>query len=474
MASVNKELVKSILQSVAGKYMLYIVQFATIVLLARLFEPAELGYFAIIQILISFILLMSESGVAPAIISNRKLCKKQLEGIYFFTISFGVLFSIVVLLSSYGLSYYYDNPKYILDCKYIAISVIFMAASNVPTAILLRERRFIAIAMLNLLSELSSIFFLLIYMPIVEDVSILSQKYLVFSFVRFILFYCMSTRVLGWSLRLSLETSGVKIISGFVGYQFLFNVINFFTRNADSLIIGKYFGLTTLGFYDRAYQLMRYPLQLITFAIVPAIQPSIVKINELEEKEKIHRWLVCNLLFLGVVASFSLSANASEIVEIIFGSVWGSSKEYVEVFGLMIASQVAMSSSGGFFQAEKKVKYLFITGSLSSVLNICAVVFGVWTGNPTNVAWALLISFSINFFHTYYFLYKYCFSIRVSKFFWTIAPLLISYFLCFIIREYIELISVGNVYANIISRTVFVFVLVLPFYWCTIRKWKLE
>lgn len=76
-----------------------------------------------------------------------------------------------------------------------------------------------------------------------------------------------------------------------------FSFINFFTRNLDSILIGKYFGMQSLGLYDRAYQLMRYPLQLVTFALVPAIQPNVVELESRSEVVKVHNWLIEILSF---------------------------------------------------------------------------------------------------------------------------------------------------------------------------------
>lgn len=56
-------------------------------------------------------------------------------------------------------------------------------------------------------------------------------------------------------------------------YQFLFSIVNYFTRNLDKLLIGKYMGLTPLGYYEKSYRLMMLPLQNITYIITPVMHP---------------------------------------------------------------------------------------------------------------------------------------------------------------------------------------------------------
>src|SRR5690606_27145269 len=42
-----------------------------------------------------------------------------------------------------------------------------------------------------------------------------------------------------------------------------FNVANYLSRNADKILIGRFFGGEPLGFYDRAYRLLLFPLSQI-------------------------------------------------------------------------------------------------------------------------------------------------------------------------------------------------------------------
>ena len=59
----------------------------------------------------------------------------------------------------------------------------------------------------------------------------------------------------------------------FSSFQFLFNFINYFSRNADSILIGKYLGTAPLGFYDKSYRLMLMPVQNLTHIITPVLMP---------------------------------------------------------------------------------------------------------------------------------------------------------------------------------------------------------
>ena len=58
-------------------------------------------------------------------------------------------------------------------------------------------------------------------------------------------------------------------------FQFMFNILNYFTRNLDNLIIGARFNKAALGYYDKAYTLSLYPNSIFTAVITGVIHPYI-------------------------------------------------------------------------------------------------------------------------------------------------------------------------------------------------------
>src|SRR4030095_10140235 len=64
-----------------------------------------------------------------------------------------------------------------------------------------------------------------------------------------------------WRPRFIFDASSVRSTLGFGASLTGFNVLNYFTRNADNLLIGRYLGAQDLGLYDFAYRVMLYPLQ---------------------------------------------------------------------------------------------------------------------------------------------------------------------------------------------------------------------
>src|SRR5258708_19343215 len=63
-----------------------------------------------------------------------------------------------------------------------------------------------------------------------------------------------------------------------------FNFAEFLSRNADSVLIGKYWGEVPLGLYNRAYRLLLFPLQQVTNPMIRVMLPTLSRLVQQPEK----------------------------------------------------------------------------------------------------------------------------------------------------------------------------------------------
>lgn len=307
---------------------------------------------------------------------------------------------------------------------WICFSIFIQAILILPNAFLIKDKFFYKLGLSTSIAELISLFYLVANVLLLKrsGVEVLAEKVFVFTFLKFSFICFFSRYSSNGSIKVGRNVGVVRKYIAFSSYQLGFSLINFFTRNLDNILIGKYFGMQALGFYDRAYQLMRYPLQLITFSLVPAIQPNIVEIKTMTSIVNVHNWLVRILSLISIFICFFLASTSEAIVIFLFGENWLPSAQVLFVFSFMIPSQILMSSSGGFFQACGKVNVLFWSGMISAITNVISIVIGIYLGDVYYVALLLLISFSLNLFQTYYCLYKYVFEVSFYSFFVSLKP----------------------------------------------------
>ncbi|EMP3073217.1 lipopolysaccharide biosynthesis protein [Vibrio alginolyticus] len=415
---IERKLKKSIIHSLIGRYSVYVFQLISLMVMARLFTPEQFGTFAILKTIYIFFSLFSEMGFGPALI-NKKKVKEELRNA---TFTFCIIMGVFIFLAMVGfgdiIGSFYNYPRYGELIIPIALTVIFNSAMIVPVAALNKERLFLKVAKCEMISELISLFIIvgLLYFNI-EPILLLCLKVLAFTIIKFALLYHQSEYTPTGRPRLSSRLGIVKELMGFSIYQFLFNVVNYFSRNLDNLLVGKYLGVSTLGVYEKSYQLMRYPLMLLTFAINPAIQPVLTEIKTDKRKfTELHNKFVSKLLLIGVVIAIFVFAFSKYLVLIILGQGWEDVIVILKILSLTIPVQMALSSSGGFFQAAGRADLLFKCGLFSALTNVVAISYGIYLGNLLSLCWCLVLSFNLNFLQNYYLMVQHLLEGRGARF----------------------------------------------------------
>lgn len=193
----------------------------------------------------------------------------------------------------------------------------------------------------------------------------------------------------------------------FARNQFIFNTVNYFSRNLDNMLIGRYLGASELGYYDKGYQTTIYPNQLLTGVLNPVIQPIM---SEYETDKEVIRKVYLRVVRLLGDISLPLSVfcffAAEDIIYFLYGDQWGSSIMTLQILSVSIWAQMIASSTGAFYQSANRTDLLLISGIQSSIFNISFIIYGVYIGTINPVATMVLISFTVNFFINNYLLVK--------------------------------------------------------------------
>jgi PST family polysaccharide transporter len=272
----------------------------------------------------------------------------------------------------------------------------------VPNALLLREQSFFRISQAGLLAEVISSIVAYLLSRVMDPIFALASKAAVSSFCSFMVLYIYSGTTEFRRPSLGRRLSAVRPLLAFSAYQFGFNFINYFSRNLDNILVGKYLGLGHLGVYDKAYQLMRYPLMLLTFSMTPAIQPVVrMHSGDRDAVRRIHQKFTFKLSLVGAATAVFIHLFAIEIVAVVLGKQWIAVGEIIEVLAISIPIQVVLSTSGSFFQAMGRADLLFRTGVVSAIAMISAIVWGIIQADLIVLSWGLVVAFAISFIQTY-------------------------------------------------------------------------
>lgn len=422
----KKPLYLAIKKSVSGRLLTYIFQFASLAIYARLFTPEEFGVIASIQVFVIFFQVLADVGIGPAIINEDEFGANKRDGVFTVTALLGVLLSFIFFFFSYLLNSFYNEYQYQDIAVFVCVALFFYSLNIVPMTAMNKDAKFLHLAFSDIFVEFISLS--LVYLLYLQNFGLLALacRPAIQASTKFIIIWYLSKRTELGRPFFGSEVYHIKKILGFSLYQFGFNFINYFSRNLDNILIAKYFGMSSVGIYEKSYQLMRYPLMVTTFAMTPAIQPILTKFRD--DKLKIieeHNRLTSRLLVISLPVSVFIYLNSTNIILFLFGEQWLAVEPLIKVFTFMIPIQAVASTAGSFFQVMNKPKLLFISGVISAIVNVTAIVVGIILGRIEYVAILLVIGFSINFFQAYFILFKYCFQHSSKSFYFLLLKSLL-------------------------------------------------
>lgn len=415
MTSVKKELFSGVTYTAASQYLGILISLIVAGILARLLSPQDFGVVAIATVIITFFGIFSELGIAPAIIQNKELTNKELNEIFSFTIWMGLIISACFFVASWAIASYYKDSKLILICQLLSVNLFFAAINIVPNALIFKNKKFQFIAIRSIFVQITGGTIAIVAALLGAGVYAL----LINPIFSSIFIFLFSIRQYPQKVYLTWGAESMKKILSFSLYQFFFNVINYFSRNLDKLLIGRFMGLSPLGYYDKSYRLMMLPLQNITAVLTPVMHPVLSNLqNDLQQLERSYLKVVRFLAFIGFPLSAFLWFSAYEVMMIVFGNQWEPSVPAFQILALSVGIQIILSSSGSIFQAANATKIMFISGLLSAILNVTGILVGIFVFNTLEaVAWGICISFATNFIQSYLLMYRVTFKISMKGFF---------------------------------------------------------
>ena len=413
MISVKKQIANGVFYTSISKYSGIIVSLCVTAVLARLLKPEDFGVVAIATVLIFFFDLLVNMGFGPAIIQHKDLTDSELSDIFSFTILIGIILTIVFFFLASPIAHYYNNDLLIKLCKLLSIILILNSLNIVPNALLLKEKQFKFLAICNV-----SIQILLGTIAVICAYSGFGVYSLLIAPIgtSMIVFIVNIIRIhVKLVLKLRINFKSIRKILTFSTYQFLFNIVNFFSRNLDKLLIGKYIGMQSLGYYEKSYRLMMLPLSSITNVITPTIQPIFSDFQNEKEKLKSYSLQITNVLALiGCILTPFLFFSAKELLLIIFGNQWENAIPVFKILSLTVFIQMVDSASGSILQSSNAAKYLFISGFICAIINVTTILISVIIFKSIEiVAIAIDIAFVLNLLISFYYIYMKVFNTHI-------------------------------------------------------------
>lgn len=393
----------AILQLVA-KYANIAVQLVITAILARLVEPNDFGLLSIVTVFTAFFQLFSDMGIGVAIIQYRDLSEDDYGKLFVFSAILAFILATLFCIISLPISWFYGDKRLILLCCASAPALIFYTLNMVPNGLMLKDKRFGAIALRLICSTfISGLISILMAFAGAGCYALVAQT--VLSAFIILVWNIVARPIHNLSIHF---VKPLQHVFSYSAYQFGFSFINYFSRNLDNLVIGRTLGTTSLGYYDKAYKLTTYPMSSISSVVASVIQPYMAE-NQNQPKIVFRCWYkVTKLLSLsGAFIAAVFITSAPEIIYVFYGDQWTPAIPLFQALSVSIYFQMLGNPAGAFFQSLGRTDLMFKVGLINTSLTIAGLALGSVFSSLHVVAVCISLAFCLQILPTfYYLLYK--------------------------------------------------------------------
>lgn len=414
----NREisLKKAALINASGKYAKIFLQLIVNAILARLLAPEDHGVVAVITVFSTFFTTLSDMGFGAAVVQNKELTDRDVNNIFSLTIYISVVLAMVFFGFSFAIAWFYNDSVYIPLGAILSISLFFNAMNMVPNGMMNREKKFVAIAIRTVVAYLISSVIAIVLAAAGWRYYALVVQTVISSFLIFLMNYTETKP----QFIVKCGFASARKVASYSGFQFAFNLVNYFSRNLDNLLTGKFLGNLALGYYYKSYNLMLYPVNNLTGVISPVLHPIL---SDYQNQKSIiyqkYMKIVKLLTLIGLYVTPICYLASNEIISILYGKQWQESVICFKYLSLAILPQIIGASAGAIYQAIGQTKLLFKNGVINTSITISAILIGVLVGKNIEVlSLCVSVAYIIHFIIVYYMLITLGFKYKISRFYY--------------------------------------------------------
>lgn len=374
---IGRRTVKGLIWLMGARVLNQVVALGIIALLARLLSKADFGIIGMATTITSFILIFTDFGTGMAIVQAPSLSDEQLSTIYWFNIVIGGILSLITILISPLVARFYNQPQLMLILSILGLGFLLNSFGVVFDALFRRRFEFSTLVKINIISTIlagiiavvSALFGVGVWSLVIQ----LLTQYL----INGVLLWIRSS----WHPKLRWKRDDLTHIINFSLNLTGFNIVNYFARNTDYLLIGKLLGAEPLGLYTLAYRIMLLPVSNLSSIASQALYPAFSRLQS--DKDRLSEAYLKSVRYIALI-TFPLMAGISllsrEVITIVYGSDWEGAILPLTYLALVGTFQPFISLYGTVILAQGFSSWYFRWGLIISTIMVVGFVIGIRWG----------------------------------------------------------------------------------------------
>jgi len=361
-----------------------LLRVGSLMVLARLLGPKDFGLVGMVTAFTGILMLLRDFGLSAAAIQRTTVTEEQISTLFWINVSAGALLGLATVAMAPIIAAFYDEPRLFGVTIVLAMGFLFNAAGIQHSALLQRQLRFTALAVISVVSLIAggtiaiaaaeasygywSLVALSVTSPLVATIG-----------------FWMTT---GWVPGMPRRRAGIRSMMHFGSTLTLNGLLAYIAYNGEKVLIGRFWGADAIGIYGRAFQLVNIPTDNLNGAIGEVAFSALSRLQDDPVRFKSY-FLKGFSLVLGLTLpiTFACALFADDVVFVILGPKWKDAAIVVRLLAPTIAIFAIINPLGWLMYSIGLVARSLRIALVFAPIMIAGYVLGLPYG-PKGVAFA--------------------------------------------------------------------------------------
>ncbi len=329
--STKKSAISGIFWTLIDALLIKGVGFVTTLILTDLLSPDDYG---LIGMIIVFVLVGNsfvESGMTASLIRTKNADSADYSTVFFLSLFSAIVIYAILFFAAPLVSTFYDKDILTPILRWYGLTFIISAFSSVQLTMMTAKMEFKKITKLNIPGAVLGAIVGITMGYLGYGVWSLAAMFLVTQVLQTIFFWSFSD----WQPKLIFSKEKAKFHYIF-GYKLMLSgLLNTVFNNIYNIIIGKFYSITLLGYFERSRTFNEYPTNIITSIVSKVTYPLLANIkNNREELSNAYQKILGLSFFITAPLMFGLAAVAHPLFQLLFNDKWLPAVPYFQIISL--------------------------------------------------------------------------------------------------------------------------------------------
>ena len=355
----------------------FVIGLLATMVMARLLTPRDYGLIGMVTVVTGFLTIFKDIGLSRATIQRNVLTHDEASSLFWINGAVGVGIALLTAAIAPVIARFYGEPRLTNITIALACGFLVSGFSVQHQALLRRRMRFGILAANDVFS---------ITLASVVGITMAFERMSYWAIVGNQLTFTISGAVLAWTVcrwrpSLPKRSTPVREMLAFGGNITGFTVLNYFSRNTDDLLIGRFWGSQQLGLYAKAYQLLLFPLNQINLPIGGVAVPTLSRlVDEPERYRAAFARTLDKIVLITMPLVVFLMVCSDWLIAVVLGSQWVGAANIFMWLAIAGFVQPIGYTTGWLFTSQNRTGELLRWGVMSSILAVGSIAAGVHWG----------------------------------------------------------------------------------------------